>query len=89
MRILRVVLGEQVRAEIAREVAPHGVVVVRLVLHVVVLDQERGPVDAVVMALALLEAAGPMEREELLLTLMGMGIEPLSADEYYSPPMIN
>jgi uncharacterized protein len=38
---------------------------------------------------ALLEAAGPMEREELLLTLMGMGIEPLSADEYYSPPMVN
>ncbi|MFP5288243.1 MAG: LON peptidase substrate-binding domain-containing protein, partial [Thermoanaerobaculia bacterium] len=38
---------------------------------------------------ALLEAAGPMEREELLLTLMGMGIEPLSADEYYSPPIVN
>ena len=38
---------------------------------------------------ALLEAAGPMEREELLLTLMGMGIEPLSADEYYSPPTVN
>lgn len=38
---------------------------------------------------ALLEARGPMEREELLLTLMGMGIEPLSADEYYSPPMVN
>lgn len=38
---------------------------------------------------ALLEAAGPMEREELLLTLMGMGIEPLSADEYYSPPLVN
>jgi Lon protease-like protein len=38
---------------------------------------------------ALLEAAGPMEREELLLTLMGMGIEPLSADEHYSPPTVN
>ena len=38
---------------------------------------------------ALLEAAGPMEREELLLTLMGMGIEPLSTDEYYSPPTVN
>jgi len=38
---------------------------------------------------ALLEAPGPMEREELLLTLMGMGIEPLSADEYYSPPTVN
>jgi uncharacterized protein len=38
---------------------------------------------------ALLEATGPMEREELLLTLMGMGVEPLSADEYYSPPTVN
>lgn len=38
---------------------------------------------------ALLEAADPAEREELLLTLMGMGIETLSTDEYYSPPMLN
>lgn len=38
---------------------------------------------------ALLEAAGPMEREELLLTLMGMGFEPLSTDEYYSPPVVH
>jgi Lon protease-like protein len=38
---------------------------------------------------ALLEAADPAEREELLLTLMGMGIEPLSTDEYYSPPTLN
>jgi Lon protease-like protein len=38
---------------------------------------------------ALLEADGAMEREELLLTLMGMGIEPLSTDEYYSPPILN
>jgi Lon protease-like protein len=38
---------------------------------------------------ALLEAPGPMEREELLLTLMGMGIEPLSTDEYYSPPTVH
>ena len=38
---------------------------------------------------ALLEAADPGEREELLLTLMGMGIEPLSTDEYYSPPVLN
>ena len=37
---------------------------------------------------ALLEAAGPMEREELLLTLMGMGIEPVAADDY-SPPLTN
>jgi len=38
---------------------------------------------------ALLEAGGPLEREELLMTLMGMGVEPLSTDEYYSPPILN
>ncbi len=38
---------------------------------------------------ALLEAADPGVREELLLTLMGMGIETLSTDEYYSPPPLN
>jgi Lon protease-like protein len=38
---------------------------------------------------ALLEAADPAVREELLLTLMGMGIETLSTDEYYSPPTLN
>jgi Lon protease-like protein len=38
---------------------------------------------------ALLEAADPAVREELLLTLMGMGIEPLSSDDYYSPPILN
>jgi Lon protease-like protein len=38
---------------------------------------------------ALLEASDPGVREELLLALMGMGIEPLSTDEYYSPPVLN
>jgi uncharacterized protein len=38
---------------------------------------------------ALLEAVDPAVREELLLTLMGMGIETLSTDEYYSPPALN
>ena len=38
---------------------------------------------------ALLEAADPAVREDLLLTLMGMGIETLSTDEYYSPPPLN
>src|SRR4029077_6143170 len=38
---------------------------------------------------ALLEASDPSGREELLLTLMGMGIEPLSSDDYYSPPILN
>jgi Lon protease-like protein len=38
---------------------------------------------------ALLEAADPGVREELLLTLMGMGVEQLSTDEYFSPPTLN
>lgn len=38
---------------------------------------------------ALLEANGPLEREEMLLTLMGMGVEPMSTDEYYTPPTLN
>jgi Lon protease-like protein len=38
---------------------------------------------------ALLEAAGPEEREELLLVLMGMGFEPAPAGSYYSPPTVH
>ncbi len=38
---------------------------------------------------ALLEAPGTLEREERLLTLMGMGLDTMSADEYYSPPTVH
>ena len=38
---------------------------------------------------ALLETPGAMERERLLLALMGMGIEPSSTKEYYSPPTVH
>jgi Lon protease-like protein len=38
---------------------------------------------------ALLEAAGPRERRQMLLTLMGMGIEPPAADRSYAPPVVN
>jgi Lon protease-like protein len=38
---------------------------------------------------ALLEAAGPRARQEVLLALMGMGIEPLDAGEHYAPPTVN
>jgi|SRR5580693_8326848 Lon protease-like protein len=38
---------------------------------------------------ALLEAASPAEREELLLALMEMGIEPAPTDGYYAPPTLH
>ena len=38
---------------------------------------------------ALLEAAGPRERQLLLLALMGMGVEPLDAADYYAPPTVH
>ena len=38
---------------------------------------------------ALLEAESPEERERLLLTLMGMGFEPMSNEEYYAPPTVH
>jgi len=38
---------------------------------------------------ALLEAGGPMEREQLLLTLMGMGLAPMSAETYFAPPTVH
>jgi uncharacterized protein len=38
---------------------------------------------------ALLEAAGPREREEMLLALMGMGFDAASPEEYFSPPITN
>ena len=37
----------------------------------------------------LLEAEGPHQREQLLLTLMGMGVEPLGASDYYAPPIVH
>ncbi|HEX2642724.1 MAG TPA: LON peptidase substrate-binding domain-containing protein [Thermoanaerobaculia bacterium] len=38
---------------------------------------------------ALLEAHGPAEREELLLLLMGMGIDAHAMDESYTPPTLH
>jgi hypothetical protein len=47
-------LAEQVSTKVAVEVAPHRVDVVPVVLGVVVLDQERRALDAVVMLFAAL-----------------------------------
>jgi Lon protease-like protein len=37
----------------------------------------------------LLEADGPHQRQQLLLTLMGMGVEPLGGDDYFAPPIVH
>lgn len=56
-----VMLGEQVRAEIAFEAAPDAVDVVGFVLHVVVFQQEGLALHAVVVGLAALFFTGPGE----------------------------
>jgi Lon protease-like protein len=38
---------------------------------------------------ALLEVDGPRERRQILLAMMGMGVEPLDAGGYYSPPIVH
>src|SRR5258705_8388445 len=55
------VLAQQVRAEVALEIAPHRVDVVPVVLRVVVLDQKRRALHTVVVLLTALEWTGPGE----------------------------
>src|SRR5262245_15591854 len=59
------VLAQQVAAEVAVEVAPHRVDVVAVVLRVVVLDEERRSLDAVVVLLSALGLTGPREPDLL------------------------
>ncbi|HXO40534.1 MAG TPA: LON peptidase substrate-binding domain-containing protein [Thermoanaerobaculia bacterium] len=37
----------------------------------------------------LLEAEGPHQRQQLLLTLMGMGVEPPGNGDYFAPPVVH
>src|ERR1700704_3739806 len=60
MRFL-IVLAEDVFAPVAREVAPDAVDVIGVVLRIVKLDEERRALDAIAMALAVFEPAGPRE----------------------------
>src|ERR1700730_6667063 len=59
------VLAQQIPPEVAVEIAPHGMDVIAVVLGVVVLDQKRGPLDAVVVLLSPLRLARPGERDFL------------------------
>src|SRR5436190_14026506 len=55
----RVVLPQQVFAEVVVEIAPDGVDVVGVVLRVVVLDEKSWSLHAIVMRVAFFDAAGP------------------------------
>src|SRR5205085_12677169 len=56
-------LSEEITAEVTREIPPDGVHVVRVVLRVVVLDQEGRTLDPVVMGLAASASPGPGQVE--------------------------
>ena len=74
-----VVQLQQVHAEVAVEIAPDGVDVVGVVLRVVVFDQERRGLHAIVVRVALLGPAGPGEINILarLLDLLFAGFRDL------------
>src|SRR5215218_7962746 len=57
----RVVLGQQVPGEVAAQVAPHGVDVIGPVLGVVVLDEQAGTAERVIVAGPSLDRPGPPE----------------------------
>src|SRR5262245_56696950 len=54
-----VMLAQQILAEIAIEIAPDRVNVIGVVLRVVVLNQKRRALDAVVMRIAFVDSARP------------------------------
>ena len=58
-------LAQEILPEVARKVAPDGMNVVGVVLGVVVFDEERRALHAVVVFLSLLDLAGPRERDLL------------------------
>src|SRR5689334_15709000 len=61
----RVVLGQKVLAPVTGELPPDRVNVARVVLDVVVLDDECRPLDRVVVARPLLDRATPRERDRI------------------------
>ena len=56
-------LLQQVTSKVVVEVSPDGVDMVRIVLGVVILEQERGSMDPVVMALTALSGACPSKTD--------------------------
>jgi hypothetical protein len=60
-----VVRPERIEAEVALRIVPHRVDVVRVVLRVVVLDEQRRPVEAVVVRTLRVDRARPREVDPL------------------------
>src|SRR6266496_3371311 len=82
VRHLFVMPLEQVVAKIVFQIAPDGVDVVRVVLRVVVFEEERRALHAVVVALTPFFTARPSERDFFpasLFDLRPLGIRELSA----------
>src|SRR5260370_3668597 len=67
---------QQVQAEIAVKIAPHGMDVIGVILGVVELHQKRRRLDAVIMALAPSLSAGPGE-EQIVAGLLDLVFAPL------------
>jgi len=65
VRASQVMRAERIQTEIMIEVAPDSMDVIRIVLCIVVLDHECRPLDAIVVRLAGLTAAGPCEVDVL------------------------
>src|SRR5258705_13990449 len=61
----QVMRTKRIQTEIMIEVAPDSMDVIRIVLCIVVLDHECGPLNAIVVRLAGLTAAGPCEVDVL------------------------
>ena len=85
-----IVRPEEIRAEPVPRIVPDGVDVVGVVLRVVVLDEEAGSLNPVVMGLAAFDRAGPCERD---LTEIGafearasLGGERLGLQRFFDQP---
>ena len=61
LMLMLVVLAQNVASKVTFEIAPDGVDVIPLVLNIVVLDEEGGTLNAVVMFAAYFGRTGPGE----------------------------
>src|SRR5207244_11317778 len=85
MRLLLVMLAEQVLAKISLEIPPDRVDVVVVILRVVVFEQERRPLDPIIMTLSLLNPSRPGKQDFTLAGLSDLSqilLRQLRADSF-------